>query len=254
MMILCEVLKLPYEKLVEAIFVICMAVYALYILGSIVKYVYVKSNLLLFRIELKQSKREQFQTKINALSIEQLREYRDLLNAKRQVPTPVRNIVNIILPLVSIMGINASNYIREILAKNKIFKVLFNTAFSSNADYLVTAVFALCVVVLILVYGYSDIQSKTVNIVRLEMIKDELKDRTKPKKGRDIRKEEEKEWLDMMAKFHGVTLTTLLKEYSMSDLEDQYDVMTAEVAHKEFIESGKKSSSLEEVSKALDLE
>lgn len=65
--------------------------------------------------------------------------------------------------------------------------------------------------------------------------------------------DEEKEWLDTMAEFHGVTLTTLLKDYSMSDLEDEYDVMTAEVAHKDWINSGKESYSFDDMSKELDL-
>ena len=49
----------------------------------------------------------------------------------------------------------------------------------------------------------------------------------------------EKEWLSYMAEFYGITLSELLKTYSMEQLEDEYDRQTAEIAHKHWVESGK---------------
>ncbi|MCY9807028.1 type II toxin-antitoxin system RelB family antitoxin [Lentilactobacillus senioris] len=60
---------------------------------------------------------------------------------------------------------------------------------------------------------------------------------------------DEKEWLQYMADFYGVTLSDLIKDYSMSDLEDEYDRQTAEVAHKQWIDSGKQSVSMDDIMK-----
>ncbi|MBO1307891.1 antitoxin [Enterococcus sp. 669A] len=57
----------------------------------------------------------------------------------------------------------------------------------------------------------------------------------------------EKEWLQYMADFYGVTLSELIKKYSMEQLEDEYDRQTAEVAHKLWVESGKQTVSMQEV-------
>lgn len=57
----------------------------------------------------------------------------------------------------------------------------------------------------------------------------------------------EKEWLQYMADFYGVTLSELIKKYSMEQLEDEYDRQTAEIAHKLWVESGKQTVSMQEV-------
>ncbi len=44
----------------------------------------------------------------------------------------------------------------------------------------------------------------------------------------------EKEWLQYMADFYGISLSDLLKEYSMDQLE--YDTQVAEIAHKKYLE------------------
>ena len=44
----------------------------------------------------------------------------------------------------------------------------------------------------------------------------------------------EKEWLQYMADFYGLSLSELLKKYSMEQLEDTYDAQVAEVTHKKF--------------------
>ena len=57
----------------------------------------------------------------------------------------------------------------------------------------------------------------------------------------------EKEWLSYMAEFYGITLSELLKTYSMEQLEDEYNRQTAEIAHKHWVESGKTTVSMEEI-------
>ncbi|WP_329608930.1 type II toxin-antitoxin system RelB family antitoxin [Lentilactobacillus sp. SPB1-3] len=59
--------------------------------------------------------------------------------------------------------------------------------------------------------------------------------------------ESEKEWLQYMADFYGVTLSDLMKNYSMEQLEDEYDKQTAEIAHKRFIEDGKQTVSMKDI-------
>lgn len=59
--------------------------------------------------------------------------------------------------------------------------------------------------------------------------------------------DEEKEWLSYMADFFGVTLSDLLKRYSMEQLEDKYDKQIAEVSHKRWIEQGKETLSMNEI-------
>lgn len=54
-----------------------------------------------------------------------------------------------------------------------------------------------------------------------------------------------KEWLSYMAEFYGITLPELLKNYSMEQLEDEYNRQTAEIAHKHWIRSGKTTVSME---------
>ncbi|HGV8404612.1 TPA: type II toxin-antitoxin system RelB family antitoxin [Enterococcus faecium] len=55
-----------------------------------------------------------------------------------------------------------------------------------------------------------------------------------------------KEWLSYMAEFYGITLSELLKNYSMEQLEDEYNRQTAEIAHKHWIRSGKTTVFMEE--------
>ncbi|MBT9672464.1 antitoxin [Secundilactobacillus kimchicus] len=49
---------------------------------------------------------------------------------------------------------------------------------------------------------------------------------------------EEKEWLSQMAKFHGITLSELVKRYSIEQSEDEYDAQIAEAAYKRFVADG----------------
>lgn len=58
--------------------------------------------------------------------------------------------------------------------------------------------------------------------------------------------DEEKEWLSYMAAFFGITLSDLLKSYSMEQLEDEYDEQIAEIAHKRWVAQGKQTVSMED--------
>lgn len=57
----------------------------------------------------------------------------------------------------------------------------------------------------------------------------------------------EKEWLHYMAEFYGITLSNLIKKYSMEQLKDEYDKQVAQVAYKRYQESGKETHSMAEV-------
>ncbi|GAX00068.1 type II toxin-antitoxin system RelB family antitoxin [Secundilactobacillus mixtipabuli] len=57
----------------------------------------------------------------------------------------------------------------------------------------------------------------------------------------------EKKWLQCMADFYGITLSDLIKKFSMEQLEDKYDKQVAQVAFKRYQESGKETHSMEEV-------
>jgi len=57
----------------------------------------------------------------------------------------------------------------------------------------------------------------------------------------------EKEWLQYMADFYGISLSDLLKKYSMEQLEDEYDSQIAEIEHKKYLEDNKKTVSMREV-------
>lgn len=57
----------------------------------------------------------------------------------------------------------------------------------------------------------------------------------------------EKEWLSYMAEFYGITLSDLLKTYSMEQLENEYDRQTAEIAHKQWIDNGGQTISMNEI-------
>lgn len=61
--------------------------------------------------------------------------------------------------------------------------------------------------------------------------------------------DDEKEWLQYMADFHGLTLSDLIKNYSMEQLEDEYDLQTAKIAHKQFVEDGEQTVSMQDILK-----
>jgi hypothetical protein len=57
----------------------------------------------------------------------------------------------------------------------------------------------------------------------------------------------EKEWLQYMADFYGITLSELLKNYSMDQLEDEYDQQVADLAHKRWLADHKQTVSMEDI-------
>jgi hypothetical protein len=61
--------------------------------------------------------------------------------------------------------------------------------------------------------------------------------------------DEEKEWLKYMADFYGISLSNLIKKYSMEQLEDEYDKQVADIAYKRYKESGEKSYPIEDILK-----
>lgn len=65
---------------------------------------------------------------------------------------------------------------------------------------------------------------------------------------------EEKQFIKEMAEFLGLSVTDVLMNYTIEDLEDIYDVRAGEEAHKEFIESGEVTYTLEEAAKYLGVE
>lgn len=65
---------------------------------------------------------------------------------------------------------------------------------------------------------------------------------------------EEKQFIKEMAEFLGLSMTEVLMNYTIEDLEDIYDVRVAEEAHEEFIESGEETYTLEESAKRNGIE
>ncbi|MQS53006.1 type II toxin-antitoxin system RelB family antitoxin [Companilactobacillus mishanensis] len=60
---------------------------------------------------------------------------------------------------------------------------------------------------------------------------------------------DEKAWLQHMATLYNTSISDLLLTYSIKELEDSYDSIVGELAHKEYINSGKKTVSMTEVIK-----
>lgn len=61
--------------------------------------------------------------------------------------------------------------------------------------------------------------------------------------------EEENEFLRYMANFLGKSITEVVKEYTIEELEDMYDVNSADKAYKEWSEDDEAVISLEDVKK-----
>jgi len=60
---------------------------------------------------------------------------------------------------------------------------------------------------------------------------------------------EDKRWLERVASFHGMTVSDLMKNYSMNQLEDEYDARIAKVSYDEFVKHGSETVSMEDVIK-----
>jgi len=55
-----------------------------------------------------------------------------------------------------------------------------------------------------------------------------------------------------MADSYGITLSELLKKYSMEQLEDKYDAQIAEIAHKKYLDDNKAVVSMADVLAEFD--
>lgn len=64
--------------------------------------------------------------------------------------------------------------------------------------------------------------------------------------------EEEKEFLDSMAKFEGKSLSELLKTRTLESLEDAYDARIGDIAYDEYLKD-KKSNPLSKLLEEYDL-
>ncbi|BDR57703.1 type II toxin-antitoxin system RelB family antitoxin [Xylocopilactobacillus apicola] len=59
------------------------------------------------------------------------------------------------------------------------------------------------------------------------------------------------EWLQKMADLYGVSLSDLLKKYSIEQLEDEYDAKVGEAAYKHYQEAGEPLKTIEQVMEEL---
>ncbi|WP_057771276.1 type II toxin-antitoxin system RelB family antitoxin [Lactobacillus selangorensis] len=57
----------------------------------------------------------------------------------------------------------------------------------------------------------------------------------------------EREWLQQMAIFHGISLSDLIKQYSMDQLEDEYDARALEQAYQAWLKDDKQTVSMQDV-------
>ncbi|MEM5398168.1 type II toxin-antitoxin system RelB family antitoxin [Staphylococcus gallinarum] len=61
--------------------------------------------------------------------------------------------------------------------------------------------------------------------------------------------DDEKEFLEYMSNFLGLSLSKLIKEYTIEDLEDLYDAKVGDDALKEYRENSKQSIDIDNVMK-----
>ncbi len=61
--------------------------------------------------------------------------------------------------------------------------------------------------------------------------------------------DEEKVFLEYMSKFLGISLSQIIKEYTLDELEDMYDAKVGDDALKEYRENGEQALDIDEVMK-----
>ncbi|MBF0710569.1 MULTISPECIES: type II toxin-antitoxin system RelB family antitoxin [unclassified Gemella] len=69
--------------------------------------------------------------------------------------------------------------------------------------------------------------------------------------------EQDKLFMQYMAKFEGVTLSELIRNKTLEALEDQYDARVGELAYEEYLkdkENGLKAKTIDEVAEELGIE
>ncbi|USJ86452.1 type II toxin-antitoxin system RelB family antitoxin [Lactiplantibacillus pentosus] len=57
----------------------------------------------------------------------------------------------------------------------------------------------------------------------------------------------EKAWLQQMVIFHRISLSDLIKQYSMNQLEDEYDARVLDQAHQAWLKDDKQTVSMQDV-------
>lgn len=65
--------------------------------------------------------------------------------------------------------------------------------------------------------------------------------------------DEEKEWLEYMADFHGMPVSALILKYSLEQLEDEYDTQLAECITKKRRQDNESTTSMATVMKELNI-
>ncbi|KTT86813.1 toxin-antitoxin system, antitoxin component [Mammaliicoccus sciuri] len=61
--------------------------------------------------------------------------------------------------------------------------------------------------------------------------------------------DEEKAFLEYMSKFLGISLSQVIKEYTLEELEDMYDAKVGDDALKEYRENGEQALDIDDVMK-----
>ena len=65
--------------------------------------------------------------------------------------------------------------------------------------------------------------------------------------------EEEKSLADSYAKLHSLSLGEAFKQALFERIEEEYDIVVADEAYKDYLKDGKKSRPIEELWKELDI-
>ena len=66
--------------------------------------------------------------------------------------------------------------------------------------------------------------------------------------------EDERNLADSYARIHSISLSEAFKRALFEKIEDEYDIAVAESAYKEYVDSGRKSTPLQDFWKELDAE
>lgn len=65
--------------------------------------------------------------------------------------------------------------------------------------------------------------------------------------------DDEKAFLEYMSKFLGISLSKVIKDYTLEELEDMYDAKVGDDALKEYRENGEQALDIDDVMKQLNV-
>lgn len=65
---------------------------------------------------------------------------------------------------------------------------------------------------------------------------------------------QEREFIEGMAEFEGKSMSEMIKDIVLENLEDSYDVQIADLAYQNYLACGKKSTALSDYAKEIDIE